>query len=60
MIDYRHARQSAEVLLVLQILVDGDEGVEVDRRQREQLAVLDATPTHFDRSPHRVKRKRVP
>ena len=39
-------REGAEVLLMLQILIGRQEGVELTRRQSQQLAVSDARPAH--------------
>ena len=48
--DYRN-RQCAQVLLILEILVDRDKRVELVCGSGEELAVPDAAPPHFD---HRV------
>ena len=54
--DYGY-RQRRKILLILEILVDGHEGVEVLRRQRQQFAVLDTTPAPLDHGLHIVVRQ---
>ena len=47
-------RKLAEVLLMLEVLVDRDEYIELCHGLSEQLAIADACPAHLWNGPHDV------
>ena len=52
-IQHHHCnRQIVEVLLILKIIVDRDEGVELVCGSGKEFAIPDAAPAHFDDTAH--------